>query len=496
MRYIQHNRKVHNETEAKVGGKRSADMANFDKEPCNDAPKQAKVNENDSPLLEEDHERFECDQCWFTSMTKVELTAHNKSKHTALSSLAVQAQNETVSMSPTDPSSKRSVTKEPVTNDESIVHTKSEHTASSSVAVQNETVTIIPSDASTKSKHTPASNTESLDEIQNETETISTPDSSLVSRKSLRLSRRSRKIELETSGNTTEETVTESDLPLKSRKTLKRERFTSQDFENMTVNSHSAMSVDKETAETEQQIRDMLRKFSSKKKSEINQPSQFAKTKQEDSDTEFNKSVEEQITGEASTSYEIVTNPVESISSPIKVVSITTSDSSDDTVSIKTSDSDNNADNPTAAMEVLESGPGVTEIIGELIEVAMETADITNKYVLNKSSDVMMAENVTKDSETEISSSAVVSHLKVDVVELASSDAAQNEYSLINDEGTKDSDTESKHLELSTESLEIISETDHLISKFEAKTYDQSECEATNDQISKKSMKLRPRSQK
>ena len=55
MRYIQHNRKVHNETEAKVGGKRSADMANFDKEPCNYAPKQAKVNGNEYPLLEEDN---------------------------------------------------------------------------------------------------------------------------------------------------------------------------------------------------------------------------------------------------------------------------------------------------------------------------------------------------------------------------------------------------------------------------------------------------------
>ena len=493
MRYIQHNRKVHNETEAKVGGKRSADMANFDKEPCNDAPKQAKVNENDSPLLEEDNERFECDQCWFTSMTKVELTAHNKSKHTALSSLAVQAQNETVSMSPTDPSSKRSVTKEPVTNDESTVHTKSEHTASSSVAVQNETVTITPSDASTKSKHTPASSTESLDEIQNETATISTPDSSLESRKSLRLSRRLRKIELEASSNTTKETVTESDLAVtKPRKTLKRERFTSQDFENMTVNSHTGLSVDKETAETEQQIRDMLRKFSSKKKSV-----QFAKTKQEvtNSDTDFNKSVEEQITGEVSTSDEIVTNTVESISSPIKVVSCTTSDSSDDTVSIKTSGSDNNAHNPTAAVEVLESGLAVTDIIGELIEVAMETADMTNESVPNKS-DVMMAETVTKDSAAEISSSAVVSHIQVEVVELSSCDAAKKESSLINDEGTKDSDTESKHLELYTESLEIISETDHLISKFEVKTYDQSECEATNDQISKKSMKLRPRSQK
>ena len=126
----------------------------------------------------------------------------------------------------------------------------------------------------------------------------------------------------------------------------------------------------------------------------------------------------------------------------------------------------------------------------------METADITNKYVLNKSSDVMMAENVTKDSETEISSSAVVSHLKVDVVELSSCDAAKNESSLINDEGTKDSDTESKHLELYTESLEIMSETEHLISMFEAKAYDQSECEAPNNQISRNSMQLRARSQK
>ena len=223
MRFIQHNRKIHNEFEMKAGDKRSAVKASLDKEPFEVSPKQAKVNQNDSTLSDEDNDRFQCGQCWFTSTTEDELNAHNTSKHTASNN-----QQETFCML----------------------------SSVSTTTRREESTTNSPSDSSDQSKVTPS---ESSNQI---------PLSSIKSELGKQTSKSNHTV-AESSAETfadenTKEVAPKTDVqPSKSSTGIpKRERLTSR---KTTEDSSGPMSVEKEAAETELEIRSMLSKFSAPK---------------------------------------------------------------------------------------------------------------------------------------------------------------------------------------------------------------------------------------